>query len=64
MPETIDRVVAPAVPASAAAAPAAAAVVEAATAAAEGLAAEVMFVFNLGSLGRKGVFIGVIFFKA
>lgn len=41
VPETIDRVVAPAVPASAAAAPAAAAVVEAATAAAEGLAAEV-----------------------
>ena len=51
MPETIDRVVVPAVPALAAAAPAAAAVVEAAMAAAEGLV-EVMFIFNLISLGR------------
>lgn len=51
VPETIDRVVVPAVPASAAAAPAAAAVVEAAMAAAEGLV-EVMFIFNLISLGR------------
>ena len=44
VPETIDKVVVPAVPASAAAAPAAVAVVEAAMAAAEDLA-EVMLTF-------------------
>ena len=51
MPETIDRVVVAAVPASAAAAPAAAAVVEVAMEAAEGLV-EVMLNFNLMPLGR------------
>ena len=51
MPETIDRVVVAAVPASAAAAPAAAAVVEAAMEAAEGLV-EVMLHFNLIPLGK------------
>ena len=51
MPETIDRVVVAAVPASAAATPAAATVVQAAVEAAEGLV-EVMLNFNLMFLGK------------
>lgn len=61
MPETIDRVVVTAVPASAAATPAAATVLEAAMEAAEGLV-EVMLNFNLMPLGRFLPFF--IFFKA
>lgn len=63
MPETIDKVVVPAVPASAAAAQAAAAVVEVAMAAAEDLV-EVMLIFNLLSLARVFCFELVFFFKA
>jgi hypothetical protein len=51
VPEIIDKAVVPAVPVSAAAVQAAAAVVEVVTAAAEDLV-EVVFFFNLTSLGR------------